>query len=133
MASGIDRRTGLPLSGWAYTAQCLEVIANTRIGTRIMREYVGSLNPGLLVKENLMEGPLDRFVYALILMWTLWVPMFRVERWNYLSTGDERDGGFGIEFIGVHFPNAHLGDYSLEENRKIRAIIAANSVRVLGL
>ena len=124
MASGIDRNTGRRISGWPYTVQCLEVIATTQIGERVMREYVGSLNPGLLVKENLTRGPLERWIYALLLTWELWVPMFDIQDWQYISLGDERDGGFGIEFFGAHMPNAHLQDYSLESNRRIRAMIA---------
>ncbi len=133
MASGIDQDTGLTMSGWPYTVQCLDMIACTRIGERIMREYVGSLNAGLLVKENLTEGALERWVYALLLMWDLWVPMFVVHQWKYFSEGAERDGVFGFEFVGAHYPHAHLGDYELESNRSVRAIIASNAVKVLGI
>lgn len=133
MASGIDRRTGKVLKDWPYTVQCLDTIATTYIGERVMREYVGSLNPGLLVKENLTRGPLERWVYALLLTWELWVPMFDVQSWEYISEGDERDGGFGIQFFGAHMPNAHLGDYSIEANRRIRATTAANAIRILGI
>lgn len=132
MASGTDRATGRRLEGWPYTAQCLNEVATRRIGEGIMREYVGSLNPGLLVKENLMEGPIDRFVYAMVLAWELWVPMFDVYRWGYFSKRDERDGGFGLEFYGAHYPDAHLGEYELEENRIIRAVIASNAIHLYG-
>lgn len=133
MASGIDRHTGKPISGFVYTIQSMEVVATTHVSTRVMREYFGSLNPGLLVKENLTRGPLDRWTYALILAWELWVPMYKVQSWDYLSLGTERNGGFGVEFTGAHYPNAHLEDYALESNRRVRATIAANAIRVLGV
>lgn len=131
MAKGVNLRTGKPISGWEYTVQCMHVTANLMIGESVMREYVGSLNPGLLVKNNLTGGPLDRFCYALILQWELWVPMFDVRSWRYESDGTERSGGFGIVFVGAHLPNAHLGDYSLESNRIVRASIASQAIQVL--
>lgn len=132
MASGIDRRNGGRLEGWPFTVQCLNEIATTPIGVRIQREYVGALNPGLLVKKNLMAGPLERFVYATILVWELWVPMYDVKSWRYISDGTERAGGFGILFDGAHYPDAHRGNYALEENRQLRAIIASNAIRFFG-
>lgn len=133
MAIGINATTGQLETGWPYTVQCLNKVATTMIGERVMREYVGSLNPGLLVKENLTEGPLDRFCYALILQWALWVPMFDVKSWRYESSGTERDGGFGIVFIGDHLPDAHLGNYALESSRLARAQIAANAISIIGI
>jgi hypothetical protein len=121
------------MGGWAYTVQSLNVISKTMLGERVIREYVGSLNPSLLVRENLTEAALDRWVYALLLQWELWVPMFNVKTWQYESRGDERDGGFAIRFKGEHLPDAHLGNYALESNRMIRAQIAANAIKIIGL
>lgn len=131
MAAGIDQRTGQPIDGWPYTVQCLNVVATTMIGERVIREYFGSLTPRLLARENLTQGPLDRFVYALVLQWELWVPMFDVTDWKYVSHDAEKAGGFGIQFHGQHRPNAHLGNYALEASRIIRADIAAGTIEIL--
>lgn len=130
MASGICRRTGEPLEGWPYTVQCLEVANSTKIGTRIMREYLGSLGADLLVRENLTESALSRWIYAQVLTWHILVPMFKVERWQPVGTGEERSGVMGIDFYGAHFPNAHLGDFALESNRVARANLASQAIEI---
>lgn len=133
MASGVDRNTGKRLEGWAYTVQCLNVTAETQIGECLMREYFGSLNAGLLLKENFVGKSLERWVYALIVTWELWVPMFDVKTWQFFEVDNPREGAFGIEFEGTHIPDAHLNNYATESSRKVRAIFAANAVQVFGI
>ncbi|MEN0088818.1 MAG: hypothetical protein AAF737_10345 [Pseudomonadota bacterium] len=129
MAAGLNRFTGQPLEGWDYTVQCLDVTATTQIGTRVLREWFGAINPGLLVRENLTETSIDRWCYALITAWRLHVPMYQASRWEYVETGNEGEGHLGLQFFGNHYPDAHLGDYRLESERQIRAELSAQYVR----
>ena len=133
MARGIDRRTGRLLEGWPYTLAAMETVLTTPLGQRVMREYVGSLGSGLLVRENVTASAIERYRYALTIMWDLWVPMIEVLEWGYASRGDERAGGIGMTLAVDHRPNAHLGDYATAETRELRAVIAARGVRLTSL
>ena len=47
-STGIDRETGLPLSGFAHVLQCVDVIFTTRIAEMVMLRWFGCGLPELL-------------------------------------------------------------------------------------
>jgi phage baseplate assembly protein W len=126
----IDRRTGAVIDDWRSVLQSLEILVSTRLGERVMREYVGSLNPGLLGR-NFTTAPVLRFFYAMLLMIELWEPRFDVTRIAYESKGGEREGKGAFLISGQFMPKAHLGDYSRPGQRVIRGLIASNALRLL--
>lgn len=112
--TGVDRYTGKPLSGWAHTVQCLEVIFSTRFGERFMREWFGSMVPAML-GENLTADTVLRTKMA------IWIaleqePRFRVTQIKSLSVN--RLGQYGVQIEGEYRPRAHLGDFTVEGARR---------------
>ncbi len=126
VGSGVDRLTGLPLSGWPHVVQCLGVIFTTTFGSRVMRRWFGSLIPNLL-GENLSPLTLLRYKTALFAA-LAFEPRFAITRINIRSGSDElRSGRLRVELEGQYRPRAHLGDFTVEGARK--AILGATDDR----
>lgn len=109
--TGIDMRTGRPLSGWPHVAQSIEVILTTRIGDRVMRRVFGSLVPRLL-GEPLSSPTIVRFFAAVIAAIDLWEPRFRVRAIDVVDAAPEslRGGRLALRIRGEYRPRGHLGD-----------------------
>ncbi len=122
MSTGINRITGLPLSGWDHVVQSLGVIFTTRIGDRVMRRLFGSAVPGLLGR-NLTPQTILRFYAAIIIAIDLWEPRFRVRSITYPgetnSVAELQQGRFGFRLYGDYRPNALTGDFTVAETKVV--------------
>lgn len=110
VGTGIDRRTGQVLSGFAHVEQSLEVIFSTRIGDRVMRRLFGSEVPALLGR-NLVPSTLLRFQAAVIVAIELWEPRFAIRKVLWQGAPEPaRLGRIGLHLVGEYRPRGHLGD-----------------------
>ncbi len=124
MAScGIDRRTGRPLTDFDHICQSIGVILTTRLGERVMREWVGF--PGYAYLGELMNSQnLIRLLQLISITLTLRQlnglpiePRFRVVRITPLSAN--RAGFFECRIDGEEIPRGHLGDFTPARRRSI--------------
>jgi phage baseplate assembly protein W len=130
MRVGVDGRTGQVLTGWAHCAQCLGNILSTLIGqTGMLRQY-GS--PALDLQDR-NGTPLNimRIYVGVAAAIRSWEPGFRLRTVQIVRAGP--DGVFALLLSGIFYPNGHLGDYSISEERD--GLFAANDIgfRVLGI
>ncbi|RWX72591.1 GPW/gp25 family protein [Mesorhizobium sp. M2A.F.Ca.ET.039.01.1.1] len=118
VGTGIDRETGLPLSGWPHVEQSIRVIFTTYFGTRVMRRWFGSLVPALL-GENINPSTLLRFFTA-IYAGLSFEPRFALTRIQVLSEADElRSGKLRLEIEGQYRPRGHLGDFTTDRTARM--------------
>lgn len=114
--TGVDRRTGKPLTGWPHVLQSLGVIFATRFGARVMRRNFGSAVPGVLGK-NLTPPTMLKFMTAYAIAVALWEPRFRVRRFVYPTNENSADkmrqGKIGITVEGDYMPRALDGDFTV--------------------
>jgi phage baseplate assembly protein W len=112
MRTGVDRKTGMVLTGWAHCEQSIGVIVTTAIGSRVMRRDFGSDGPAL--QDRPMSAPsIFDHIMAIAEALRKWEPGFRLRKVNVLDARPE--GTIVFEQRGDFYPNGHLGDYSLVE------------------
>ena len=120
---GMNRDTGLRLSGWEHVIQCLQVIFLTGYGERVMREWFGSMVPHIL-GENLVEDTVLKFFYSVAVAIELYEPRFKLVEIT-IERADSQ-GHMGFVLVGEYFPNALSGDYA-SNIRKSLLVIAKQS------
>lgn len=127
--TGIDGRTGQPLSGWPHVRQSIETILTTPLGSRVMRRDFGSELFDLIDAKMTPRRVLALYV-ATAMALKRWEPRFRLTRCS-LATDDGRLVRFGpggkinVELHGTYFPRGHLGDYSVAEDASTRVVVIA--------
>lgn len=115
MAScGINRFTGQPLSDWAHTLQCVDVIFDTEIGdTPHLRHFGGGLRRLLGRKLTPDLLALAAAVFALSI--TIWEPRLRVVKVSVAPSAEEiRTGAVSFVMQVIYRPRGHLGDMTEE-------------------
>lgn len=110
--AGMDRITGLALSGWAHVAQSLGVLFTTPKGSRVMRRALGTDVPRL-VDAPMSPATLIDFYAGAAEGIDLYEPRFKPTRFGTVSAS--ADGGLSIACEGIYFPRGHLGDFSVSE------------------
>lgn len=112
-STGIDRDTGLPLSGLDHVRQSLQVIFTTAIGQRVIRRTFGSAVPDVLGR-NLVTPTLTRFWLAVTMAVDLWEPRLRVVQVLYPVPPNAptalRVGGLAVAVLADYRPHALEGD-----------------------
>ncbi|HEY0288563.1 MAG TPA: GPW/gp25 family protein [Pseudomonas sp.] len=97
---GMDRRTGLPLTGLGHLRQSIEDILSTPLGSRRMRpEYGSSLRRyvDLPVNEGWKSAVQAEAARAL----GRWEPRVRLDRIRVVSVVDGQIGfQIGVEYLG---------------------------------
>ncbi|TVR06630.1 MAG: baseplate assembly protein [Salinarimonadaceae bacterium] len=103
--AGLDARTGQILDGLPHVIQSIEKILTTRLGERVMREWVGS--PGTrLLGELLTDRTIMRWWMVTWISIEIFEPRFRKAR---LQVPDAtRLGEAGMVITGEIRPYAHL-------------------------
>lgn len=101
---GMDRRTGLPISGLTHLRQSIEDILTTSVGSRRMRpEYGSSLRRyvDLPVNEGWKSAVQAEVVRAL----ARWEPRLKLERVRVTAVVD---GKITLELRGQYLGNAEI-------------------------
>jgi phage baseplate assembly protein W len=105
--TGIDRRTGRPLRGWAHVVQSLEDIFTTRKMTRVMRRLYGSDVP-LYIDAPSNSETLIALRVALAEACLLWEPCFEPRHVGLVAM--DASGATRVALVGTYYPNGHRGD-----------------------
>lgn len=116
--TGVDRDTGMILTGWPHVVQSMGVILTTHFGSRVMRRWFGSLIPALL-GQNIGAAAVLRVTTAIFAALEF-EPRFALTRVRVLSNADElRTGRLRLELEGQYRPRGHLGDFTVEGSRRV--------------
>jgi phage baseplate assembly protein W len=110
--TGVDRATGMVLSGWPHVRQSLGVIFTTYFGERVLRRWFGSFVPKLL-GQNMTPSTILRFWTAICIAVELWEPRYKITA--IVPVGDAetmREGALGFRIEGQYRPRGHLGDFT---------------------
>lgn len=108
--TGIDRRTGQILTGWAHVRQSLEVIWLTRFETRVMLLDFGSDLRSWLA-EDLTTATALGLYNDLITAAHRWEPEYRIKELQLVRL--TREGGLGLRHAGLYYPEGRLGNYAI--------------------
>ena len=128
-STGIDRRTGEVITGWAHVVQSFEVIFTTAYFSRVMRPYVGSL--GLrLFGELANPRTAQRFRFAVALGLTLFEPRFTPTQIR--QTDLDRTGATNWIIEGIYRPRGHLGDPTPADRRSLTLITTGDGLSITG-
>ena len=102
-----DRSTGVTLVGWAAVAQNIREGLLTDFGTRVMREYFGSLVPRALGRNISPETALG-LTASIAAFMDVFEPRYKVTKAMPVSI--DRSGSLEIKLEGEYRPRALLGD-----------------------
>jgi len=102
-----DRSTGETLVGWPAVAQSIREGLLTDFGSRVMREYFGSLVPRSL-GESATPDVLLSLSASIASFIDVFEPRFRVSK--AVPVGVDRLGVVQVEIHGEYVPRALLGD-----------------------
>lgn len=107
--TGLDRRTGQVLTGWAHVQQSLAVIWTTRFRERVMRLAVGSELRSWLAEDLSPATALG--IYAdLVVAAHTFEPEYRLTELQFVNAS--RDGSLALRHSGTYYPEGRFGDYS---------------------
>ena len=118
-STGIDARTGRPLSDWAHVEQSIGIILKTPIGSRVMRRDFGSDLPELVDRKMTGRNILAVYAASAVAI-NRWEPRFRLSR--AAITAAAPDGRLSLALYGTYYPRGHLGDYSIAEDATTRVV-----------
>jgi len=108
--TGIDRNTGVVLTGWDHCVQSILDIVSTAIGSRVIARPYGSDGPGLVDRPQNPAAIVAHFS-AIAEALRNWEPGFRLRQVAATRLGP--DGVAGFALAGDYYPNGYLGDWSL--------------------
>ena len=109
MRSGVDRSTGMILTGWPHCQQSIGVILSTVVGSLLMARDFGCAN-------DLVDRPmtsLPKLVQACAQALKRDEPGFRLTRMTPSAAG--ADGVITFDIAGDFYPNALEGDFTTVE------------------
>lgn len=115
-STGMDRVTGKAIFGWPHVEQALGILFTTNFGERVMREWVGSSVPAMLGR-NLSRSTVLSFYMAVWMCIEAFEPRYRITRFRPLTAS--RDGRLRLEIDGLYRPRGHLGDFTVEGERRV--------------
>lgn len=118
-STGLNARTGEPLSDWGHVEQSIRKILTTPIGSRVMRRTFGSDLPDL-VDRKMTAANILKVYSAAALVILRWEPRFRMSAGRIVKA--DATGRLAIEIYGTYYPRGHLGDYSVAENASTRVV-----------
>jgi phage baseplate assembly protein W len=124
---GLDRNTGSIITGWDHVMQSMWDFFTTAFAERLMREWYGSLVPGLLGK-NITVAEVTPFFTAMSAAIEQWEPRYRVAVIQVLEA--TRLGKFGFYIDGAYRPRAVYGDFTVEGARRVYVTLSGSTVAV---
>lgn len=108
--TGIDRRTGEVLTGWAHLAQCLEDLWTTPLTTLVMALDFGS-NLRARLAEDIDQATALGIYDDLITSAEANEPEYRIKEMQLVRL--KRDGSLGLRHAGLYYPEGRLGNYAI--------------------
>lgn len=127
MRVGLNRRTGELLTGWDHCLQSMAFIITTRIGELVMLRAFGSAVPDAQ-DRNATPRRIMSIYAGVAAALRAWEPGFRLRTIQLTRAG--ADGVFAFLISGVFYPNGHLGDYSVSEEKEATLPIDGGVVMV---
>jgi phage baseplate assembly protein W len=113
---GMDRETGMSLTGWSHVMQSVADILTVRVGEQFLRRWYGS--PAVrLLGELGNQRNIVRFFNVVKIAIDLWEPRYRIRRIIPLSL--DRAGTFAFQIEGTYYPRGHLGDFTPAGVRRV--------------
>lgn len=122
-----DRATGETLYGWAAVSQNIREGLLTDFGTRVMREYFGSLVPRALGRNMTQETTLA-LIASISAHIDVFEPRFKVTR--VVPRSLTRLGVLKIEIEGEYRPRALLGDETGVGERRVVVQFSSSELEV---
>lgn len=119
-STGINARTGAPLSDWEHVQQSIECILTTPIGSRVMRRDFGSELYDLIDAKMVQRNVLALYVATAVAI-DRWEPRYRLTHAGIDRMGP--DGVISLVLRGTYYPRGHLGDYSIAEDASLRVVL----------
>lgn len=117
MRAGVDPVTGEWLEGWPHCVACLNFLFTTRIGTfPWLRSYGTPIKE--LQDQNATNDILMDFYSGMAEAIDTYEPGFGLQSVELIQSG--RDGIFVFDTAGIFYPNGHLGDFSLTEEKSVQ-------------
>jgi phage baseplate assembly protein W len=112
MRTGLDRRTGQVLQGWAHCVQSIAHILETTIGSMPLARDYGSDAPS---RTDRPASPREiaGLTMAVAQALRLHEPAFRLRKIDVRRVG--ADGVIEIDYAGDFYPFGHVGDFSVIE------------------
>ena len=129
--SGIDRRTGKPLTGFAHVRQSLGVIFETPPGTRVLARDFGLPWHSIIGKLARRRAVL-RFWTLVAILTSIEEPRFPIRRFIPGANDVDKFRAGDVAFImeGEYRPRAHLGDMSVESIRQVGLADTGNGLKI---
>lgn len=127
--SGVDRRTGEPLTGWPWVVQSIVFLMTTPYFSVVMAPWLGS-PAHRLIGELANVRNAQRFRWALAMAIDLFVPNFEVSGID-LVTLDET-GATEWVIDGTYWPRGHLGDFTDGVRKSVTSADASTVGSLLG-
>ena len=130
-SAGMDGETGRLVTGWDRTRSSIVGILSTPIGERVQRRDFGAEVDGFLDKPQNEEVVVDFIMVVaealeprLVEGFQYGEPCFRL-----LQCGLDMSipGDVEVVLSGLHMPNGHLGDFTVEGLRKFSISFTAAS------
>lgn len=118
-STGVNAKTGAPLTDWEHTQQSVRKILMTPIGSRVMRRDFGSELPDLIDAKMTRRNVLALYSAAAVAI-QKWEPRYRM-RSGQVSRADAT-GVLSLQLFGVYYPLGHRGDYSIAEDASVRVV-----------
>lgn len=120
--TGIDARTGRPLTGFAHLAQSVAKIVTTMPTERVMRPLFG-MDPTKHLGRNISAALAGALYRDLVEAVHRYEPEYRIRRMQLVSL--DRKGGLGVALTGVYYPEGRFGNYAIEEPAELLASLIA--------
>lgn len=124
---GINAETGGRVDGWQHVIQSVQDVLTTRFGSRLMREWYGSLVLEALGR-NITRNEIVPVIASITSALEQWEPRFFVE--EVQIGGEIRAGRLTLTILGRYRPRALLGDLSEEGDKRINLSLGPGAVSV---
>lgn len=120
--TGVDARTGKPLSGFAHCAQSVDDIVTTLLTERVLLLDYG-LNPTRRLGRNISPALAAQLYRDAIAAIHKWEPEFRITTLQLV--GVDRTGMLALRIDGRYFPEGRYGNYDIVEMQSVSVALAS--------
>lgn len=118
-STGTSALAGVSLSDWGHVQQSIKKILTTRIGSRVMLREFGSNVPDFIDAKMTRRNILSLYSAVAVAV-AKWEPRYNLQK--AAVTDANPSGSLSIILVGTYYPNGHLGDYTVAEDKSTRII-----------